>query len=113
LKQVGDKPQQSGRSIGAFAVESIGNYASGTASPALSAAAHGDNQYRREAAADYREEFKSWHLRHIQIGNDQLRNLTLHLQKRFETVFRDLNLVPFIGQQHRDRRTNARIVIHD
>src|SRR5690242_14143623 len=52
-------------------------------------------------------------MRHIQVGNDEFRNLGFQLQKSIEAVFCGCNLVSFNGQRRRDHGANAGIVIDD
>src|SRR5581483_4470129 len=79
----------------------------------LISATHRNHQNLWDATANDGEKLESRHLRHVQVGNDELRHLALHLQQRIEAILRAADFVSFSGQQHRHCGTNASIVIYN
>ena len=67
----------------------------------------------RKAPAHHREELESGHLRHVEIGNDDVRHHPPELQKSVETMLRSANVVPLVSQEPSQNLANSGLVIND
>lgn len=80
---------------------------------ARESAAHCDNRDGREAPADYGEKLEAGHPGHIEIGQNDIRNLLLHFGQRGKSVFRGLNGVANLSKYLRQRDANYGLIVND
>jgi len=68
--------------------------------------AHGDQRERGKSPTNHREELKSGHARHVEIGEDYIRSLFLNFDQCGKPVFRRSNGVANLSKPERQRLSN-------
>ena len=86
--QFGDSAQEFFGMMPPLGIERVGDDSAGNVIAGLVSAADRDHRDFRKATAHDREELESRHLRHVEIGDDDVRGDPSELQKRIKAIFR-------------------------
>jgi len=73
--------------------------------------AHRDYPDSRKLTPDYREQFKSGHPRHVEIGEKDIGNRVLYFKERREAVFRRSDAMSKRNEELRERHSKQIIII--
>ncbi len=75
-------------------------------------ATHSHGQDLWKSTSNDGKQFESRHTRHLQVGDDYVRDRLLQLGKGREAIFGDYYVIASDNEQHRNGLPNVRIVIH-
>ena len=96
-----------------FGIERVGDDAARDVVPRLISPADCNHQDPGEASAQDGEKLKSRHLRHVEIGDDDVRGFSSELQKSIKALFCGTDVVSCRVQQHCRTLADARLIIYN
>ena len=95
LEQACDSAKQFFGSVPSLGIEGVGDHAARNAFAGVVSPTDGDHWNLWKAAAQDGEEFETGHVRHVEIGDDDVGRFRFELQQGIKAVLRSGDLVPF------------------